>query len=80
MELRVYPTLKEAEAAFLAERGVGHYFRQLEVLKIDGTRVKFAAVDGLRGAEWLATYAFDKVEINEGVPEKCRRFLLALVR
>lgn len=80
MELRVFPTHREAEDAFRAERGVGHYFHQLEVLKNDGTRVKFVSADSLRNSEYLLGYKFNKIEGIEKLPENRRRFFMALLR
>jgi hypothetical protein len=60
VELRVFPTHREAVAAFDKERGVGHYFRQLEVLHIDNLRGKARellqsrGVPGVRYLDWFS--------------------------
>lgn len=69
MELRVFPTHMQALEAFNAERGVGHYFTRLEVVKLDGSRVKFVGMN-TRDPLWqLRGMQFDKVTVSDAVPE-----------
>lgn len=80
MELHLFPTHREAVDAFDREKGRGHDFRRLEVLKGDGKRIKFASIESLRNAEILLGMSFDRVVVHENVNLEQRRRFLALIR
>lgn len=80
MELRLFPTHREAVEAFDRERGRGHDFRRLEVLRGDGSRVKFASIDSLRNAEVLLGMTYSRVWVSENCDLARRRQFLALIK
>lgn len=60
-ELRVFATYKDASEAFIAERGVGHYFTRMEVVKGDGSRVRFLGLDSSDPVWQMSGLRFTKI-------------------
>lgn len=80
MELRVFRTHEAAAAAFYAEDGAGHYFAQMEVVKRDGKRVRFIALQSAEPLLQLRGQYFTKITIDEPVTPAQAELLQLLLR